>query len=95
MMIKIVFIINRVIVIILWPVSLYSEVVAPCSSHSSQVTSNDWDQPPVIVLGEHPGTPACQHGEEARSQVSSRVDSVATVVTQTETQTQDSDSHPH
>ena len=77
------------------PVDLHGEVVDPGPGQSPDMTGDDWDDPPVVVLSEDPGTPASHQGEHTRPQVPGRVDSVATVVAQTEPDTEDGDADTH
>ena len=86
---------SQLLLLLQRPVDLDGEVVEPGPGQSPDMTGHDWDDPPVVVLSEDPGPPASQQGEHTRSQVTGRVDSVATVVAETEPDTEDGDADTH
>ena len=86
---------NHLLLVLSGPVDLHGEVVDPGPGQSPDMTGDDWDDPPVVVLSEDPGTPPGQQGEHPGSEVPGRVDSVATVVAETESDTEDGDADTH
>ena len=86
---------NHLLVLLQGPVDLHGEVVDPGPGQSPDMTGDDWDDPPVVVLSEHTRTPPSQQGEHPRSEVPGRVNSVATVVAETEPDTEDGDADTH
>ena len=86
---------SQLLLLLQRPVDLDGEVVEPGPGQSPDMTGDYRDDPPVVVLSEHPGPPPGQQGEHPGSQVSGGVDSVATVVAETEPDTQDGDADTH
>ena len=86
---------SQLLLLLQRPVDLDGEVVEPGPGQSPDMTGDYRDDPPVVVLSEHPGPPPGQQGEHPGSQVSGGVDSVATVVAETEPDTQDCDADTH
>ena len=80
---------------LLRPVELHGQVVEPGPGYGSHVTGDDGDQPPVVVLSEHPGPPPGQPCEHPGPEVTGGVDSVAGVVTQTDPDAEDGDADTH
>ena len=74
---------------LLRPVELHGQVVEPGPGYGSHVTGDDGDQPPVVVLSEHPGPPPGQPCEHPGPEVTGGVDGTARVVAEAEPEAED------
>ena len=84
---------SQLLLLLQRPVDLDCEVVEPGPGQSPDMTGDYRDDPPVVVLSEHPGPPPGQPCEHPGPEVTGGVDGTARVVAETEAQPEDGDAN--